>query len=435
MYVAWDTETSGLPKSRVRPSKENIHAYDSCRLVSLAAVRYSSRGRELKSFYTLIRPDGYSVGATEIHGITHEEAVKHGKPFKTAFQDFVEFIGQADTLVAHNSRFDENVLRSEVIRAGLDEDILDRLDYVCTLQMYKSTFFRTIKLIDLYTQVYGKGFADAHNALNDARACGEVYPHLRDYTRLTRPLPIPKIVIKASQVSAALDMSFFNKPHDLVDALWRKYSPNTFGDHVTQEQMALNVIQADAELSNIYTEATEFTPTNASDVKDKLSVMFAKVEEHTLQSSDVAIVKDQLRRVMYTNHGTRNEDKVARAIPKPLRRDNTFYTYDVCVIHGTLYQLCGRIDRVSVNPDNTRTIHEIKNRMKPLSGNALRDYDEVQCRTYLAMVPDADSCVLTEQYNDQRKQYLVLKDDEKWKDILKGLQNFCEHFHSLLSSA
>jgi hypothetical protein len=39
-----------------------------------------------------------------------------------------------------------------------------------------------------------------------------------------------------------------------------------------------------------------------------------------------------------------------------------------------------------------------------------------------------------EQFNDERKGYLIEKNDEKWKDeIVPKLQNFCELFHSMLS--
>ena len=92
-YVAWDTETCGIPKTRVRPTRENLSKFDDARIVSLSAVKFSSRGREIDTFNRIIKPIGYQVGATHIHGITHEYAEEHGVPFKTAFQEFIEFIG------------------------------------------------------------------------------------------------------------------------------------------------------------------------------------------------------------------------------------------------------------------------------------------------------------------------------------------------------
>jgi len=98
-----------------------------------------------------------------------------------------------------------------------------------------------------------------------------------------------------------------------------------------------------------------------------------------------------------------------------------------------LYQIVGRIDRIQLNEDGSRTLVEIKNRAKQLFGR-VRDYEEIQCQTYLHMLGDIGYCRLIEQYNDERKAYLIQKDDDKWENIiLPKLQDFCEHFHSMLS--
>jgi DNA polymerase III epsilon subunit-like protein len=124
-YIAFDFETSGLPKGR-RVSKvtpENLKNFDSCRAVSLSAARFSSRGRIIKTFDAIIRPDNFQIGedSTAIHGITHERALKEGRPFTEVFWDFMDFIGpRTKTLVAHNAQFDMSVLQSEMIRNGLN---------------------------------------------------------------------------------------------------------------------------------------------------------------------------------------------------------------------------------------------------------------------------------------------------------------------------
>jgi hypothetical protein len=147
----------------------------------------------------------------------------------------------------------------------------------------------------------------------------------------------------------------------------------------------------------------------------------------------MVVAKDHLRKTLYTNHGTRNEHKTADADHATLVEDDTFYTHDICTIEGTLYQIVGRIDRLQMNEDGTRTLVEIKNRTKGLF-NRVRDYEDVQCQTYLHMLRDIKYCRLVEQFNDERKGYLIEKDDEKWNgSIIPKLQNFCELFHSMLS--
>jgi RecB family exonuclease len=103
------------------------------------------------------------------------------------------------------------------------------------------------------------------------------------------------------------------------------------------------------------------------------------------------------------------------------------------VIEGTLYQVVGRIDRIQQNEDGSRTLVEIKNRANGFF-NTVRDYEMVQCQTYLQMLEDVGYCRLVETYEGESKSYLIERDYPKWKDeILPKLQTFCEIFHETLS--
>jgi hypothetical protein len=147
----------------------------------------------------------------------------------------------------------------------------------------------------------------------------------------------------------------------------------------------------------------------------------------------MVVAKDYIRKTLFTNHGTRNEDKTADLDHANLMKDDTFYTYDICEIEGTLYQVVGRIDRIQMNEDGSRTLVEIKNRANGLF-NRVRDYENIQCQTYLQMLKDVKFCRLVEQFDEVRKGYLIEKNDEFWtKQVVPKLQNFCEHFHSMLS--
>ena len=75
-YFAIDTETTGLPKTRAKPSSKNIHLYDECRMLSFAIVEYSQEHKELAAHHFLIYPSDFEVKCTEIHGITEENAKK-----------------------------------------------------------------------------------------------------------------------------------------------------------------------------------------------------------------------------------------------------------------------------------------------------------------------------------------------------------------------
>jgi len=439
-YVAWDTETCGIPKTRVRPTRENLSKFDEARIVSLSAVKFSSRGREIDTFNRIIKPIGYQVGATHIHGITHEYAEEHGVPFKTAFREFIEFIGdRCNILCAHNSLFDEGIIGHELLRIGLDpnKDFLDKYIFNCTHEMYKKRFLSPIKLTNLYKDIFGKEFDNAHNSLADARACGQVYPYLLGQgERVLKQLPITKVIIGASSVASAIGINQYKRPGELISELWKKYSPQTF-EGQTKEEEALIVLNSLESTKKILQEAESFKSDISTDVQQETRKLFHQIEHSGLLPQDMVKAKDHIQKTLATNHGTRNEKKTAQTdkMSASLHEDETFYKYDICVLEGTLYQIVGRVDRIQQNEDGSRTLVEIKNRTKGLF-NKVRDYEEVQCRVYLEMLEDIEYCRLVETYNGESKSYLLQRDYPKWKDeILPKLQNFCEHFHALLSSS
>ena len=441
-YIAFDFETSGLPTGRrnIKVTPETVKNFDSCRAVSLSAARFSSRGRLIKTFDALIRPDDFTIGpdSTAIHGITHERAVREGRPFSEVFWEFMDFVGpRTKTLVAHNAPFDVSVLRSEMIRHGLELSLIEDLVVRCTLELYKERFLGTIKLTNLYRDIFGEDFDGAHNSLADSIACGRVYPYLIGQgDRVLRPLPIKKVVIGASSVASAIGINQYKKPQELVEELWKKYSPQTFRGQ-TREEEAILVLNSLESTKKILEQAENFKSETSTDVQQETRKLFHQIEHSGLLPQQMVQAKDHIRKTLYTNHGTRNEQKTAQTdkMAANLVEDETFYKYDICVIEGTLYQIVGRLDRIQMNEDGSRTLVEIKNRTRGLF-NTVRDYEEVQCQTYLQMLEDIEYCRLIETYEGESRSYLIQRDYPRWKDeILPKLQNFCEHFHELLSKS
>jgi len=359
-------------------------------------------------------------------------AKSKGRPFLQVFTDFMTFIGpRTKTIVAHNAKFDVSVLRSEMIRHDIDLSLIDELNFRCTLELYRERFLKPIRLGVLYEELFGEQFENAHNSLADCIACGRVYPYVIGHERTLKPIGVPKVIIGASSVATAIGCGFKKQP-ELIEELWKKYSPQTF-EGKTKEDKALEILMWNTSTKKILEDAENFKSENSADVAQKTRAVYHQIEHSGLSAEDMVIAKDHLRKTLYTNHGTRNEYKTADADKAKLVEDDTFYTHDICTIEGTLYQIVGRVDRLQMNEDGSRTLVEIKNRAKGLF-NRVRDYEEVQCQTYLQMLGDIKYCRLVEQFNDERKGYLIEKNDEKWRDdIVPKLQNFCELFHSMLS--
>jgi len=299
--------------------------------------------------------------------------------------------------------------------------------------MYKERFLTPIKLGILYRDIFGEDFENAHNSLADCIACGRVYPYLLGHERTLKPIGVPKVIIGASSIASTIGVGFKKMP-ELISELWKKYSPQTF-EGQTKDDKAIEVINSSESAKKILGDAEGFKSESSTDVNQKIRALYHQIEHSDLEPKDMVVAKDHIRKTLFTNHGTRNEDKTANTDSANLVEDDTFYTYDICTIEGTLYQIVGRVDRIQMNEDGTRTLVEIKNRANKLFGR-VRDYEAVQCQTYLQMLKDIQYCRLIEQFNDEKKGYLIEKDDEKWtKQIIPKLENFCEHFHSMLSES
>lgn len=435
-YIAFDFETSGLPVGRKPLTPDTIKQYDTCRAVSLSAARFSSRGRLMDTFDAIIQPLDFEIGqgSIDVHGITRERAMRDGRPFAEVFVDFMKFIGpRTRTFVAHNAKFDTSVLKSEMIRRGINLGLIEDFNFRCTLEMYKERFLTPIKLGILYKDIFGEDFENAHNSLADCIACGRVYPYLLGHERTLKPIGIPKVIIGASSVASAIGVGFKKVP-ELISELWKKYSPQTF-EGQTRDDKAIEVINSSESVKKILGDAEGFKSENSTDVNQKIRALYHQIEHSDLEPKDMVVAKDHIRKTLFTNHGTRNEDKTANTDSAHLVEDDTFYTHDICTIEGTLYQIVGRVDRIQMNEDGTRTLVEIKNRANKLFGR-VRDYEAIQCQTYLQMLKDIQYCRLIEQFNDEKKGYLIEKDDDKWtKEIIPKIENFCEHFHSMLSES
>ena len=146
------------------------------------------------------------------------------------------------------------------------------------------------------------------------------------------------------------------------------------------------------------------------------------VEGSCMTPSEKGLVKDYFR----------NKDFSPRS--SETTATGSFYTYNVCCIDGTLYQIVGRVARIRQNSDGSRTVIDMKQRMKGLF-NRIRDYEEVQCRVYMAMMhPSVQDALLVESYNGDMKSYLIQRDGEKWNDIKERVEQFCAYFHHCIST-
>ena len=133
------------------------------------------------------------------------------------------------------------------------------------------------KLITLYDHIFGEEFDGAHDALNDARACGKVYPVMRDKEWNLKDIGVKRVVLKASDIAAIVGKNRYKKPNEIIDNLWSKYKPETF-EGKTKDQMAYDAIQK-CELTKDLLQQTEtYKSINSSDVEQKFKAVSNQVD-------------------------------------------------------------------------------------------------------------------------------------------------------------
>ncbi len=156
-YVAFDVETTGLD-------------FKSDRIIEIGAVRFV-KGKPTDEFSTLINP-GTEIPAyiTDLTGISTKD-VENAPSFDLISAKFLEFIGTLP-ICGHQIEFDQTFLNEELKRLNkptvayqlIDTALLSRI-LLQPLQRYSLKFVSESLKIDLN---------NAHRALNDAKASGEV---------------------------------------------------------------------------------------------------------------------------------------------------------------------------------------------------------------------------------------------------------------------
>ena len=92
-YLFFDTETNSKYQTQAR-------------LIHLAFIKTDEKGNEVQRFSELIRPEGFQIDNSEIHGISQEMALKNGITAQSAVTQFVNALSDCELLIALNIEYD-----------------------------------------------------------------------------------------------------------------------------------------------------------------------------------------------------------------------------------------------------------------------------------------------------------------------------------------
>jgi len=178
MYLIFDTETTGLPKSWSAPLTDTNN-WPRC--VQIAWQLHDEMGNLIEHQDYLIQPEGYNIpyDAERIHGISTELAVEQGVSLAEALEKFNIALSNTKYIVGQNVGFDVNILGCEFHRLQIATDLtkMPVLD-TCTeitatllkLPGGKGGRFKLPTLTELHQYLFDQPFAEAHNATADVEA-------------------------------------------------------------------------------------------------------------------------------------------------------------------------------------------------------------------------------------------------------------------------
>jgi len=178
MYLIFDTETTGLPKSWNAPIT-NTDNWPRC--IQIAWQLHDEMGNVIEHNDFLIKPDNFNIpyDAERIHGISTELAEEQGISLNECLLLFNEVLSKTKFIVGQNLNFDLNIMGCEFHRLGLEtkmnslpvlDTCTEKTARMCQIPGGRGGKFKLPTLTELHNHLFGIGFGDAHNATADVEA-------------------------------------------------------------------------------------------------------------------------------------------------------------------------------------------------------------------------------------------------------------------------
>ncbi|MDP3312145.1 DNA polymerase III subunit alpha [Lutibacter sp.] len=178
MFLIFDTETTGLPKSWNAPITDTDN-WPRC--VQIAWQLHNELGELIEHADYLIKPEGYNIpyDAEKIHGISTQLAEKKGESLAIVLELFNQVLSKTTFVVGQNVEFDLNIMGCEYFRHSIPSTlnklpVLDTCTEVtaalCMLPGGRYGKFKLPTLTELHHYLFKIPFNEAHNATADVEA-------------------------------------------------------------------------------------------------------------------------------------------------------------------------------------------------------------------------------------------------------------------------
>jgi DNA polymerase-3 subunit epsilon len=190
MYLAFDTETTDLP----RADRDLAH-YTQPHLLQFAGVVFDDQGREVDRLITLVKPRPgtmLSPAAYRAHGISLELASSGGMEALDVFNWFTRNAASVSQVIAHNVLFDIQVMTILGLRVTgqlwtppcplfctmVHSAPIVKLPPTAKMKAPGRYQPKPPTLSECIDHFFGEELVGAHDAATDVGACIRVFRHL-----------------------------------------------------------------------------------------------------------------------------------------------------------------------------------------------------------------------------------------------------------------
>lgn len=224
-YLILDTETTGLPeKSRIfKPKDIEFWPY----VVEIAWILVDEDGLLVDGEDAILKQKtSIPLSASNIHKITTARMMEEGKDPTQIYDSLLSQLQKCEMIIAHNVRFDIEVLKADLFRHGFDYRILDDKNTYCTMEKGKEFCItysnrgarKNPRLEELFGELYYNNkymsILNAHSAFNDVLVTYKCFMKMRD---LDAPYPI-ELRTSIVEKDKSYDEEFVSKCVEKIDS-------------------------------------------------------------------------------------------------------------------------------------------------------------------------------------------------------------------------
>lgn len=178
--------------------------------ICAVGVSVQKNGVEIQHFYSLVRPEPLKIDRLNqsVHNIEYCDLI-NAPTFDSIFTNTVKPL-LTDIVASHNADFDMDCLSTYLFRHNID---FPDFRFLCTKKL--SEKLSKDSSLEAMTALFGLPSFESHNALADARACGQLFWKLRE--KLGDDVLNDNLEFFIDRIEIEKDQARFYKPAEEVN--------------------------------------------------------------------------------------------------------------------------------------------------------------------------------------------------------------------------